>query len=211
MLFRSDDKYGENDVFELREDLCEAVFLDFRGLDLVKKVLNESEGAEESADPTSEEEGVEQNNADHIVGDRLVCRRQRILKRAEGACRRCRGAGITVDSGCTDAFERTLINASVAEALEVCVEEKGGVELYETALRRLMRGEPIFDFHVSTSLTETDALGADSDCFLKNVVESVLRKSDYDEGAGDADEDETDDLYLVFIIFNNCFLCFIGF
>ena len=193
-----EDENGENDVFQLREYFCEAIFLDLRGLDLINEVLNEPEGAKESADPAAEKERVEQDDAHHIIGDRLVCRRQRVLERAEGASGGCRGAGIAVDSGRADALERPAIDAPVAESLEIGVEEKRGVKLDQPALCRLVRGEPFFDFHSDPSLSKTDALGADSDCFLKNVVKSVLCQTDDDKRTSGADKDETDDLFGVF-------------
>ena len=203
---KDDDEYGENDVFQLSKYLCKAVFLDLGRFEFVDEILNESEGAEVSADPASEKERVEQDDAHHIIGDRLVSRRQRILKRAEWAGCRCSGAGITAETGRADTLELALINSAVAEALEICIEEKSGVKLNESALRQLVRGEPFFNFHNSASLTKTDALGADSDSLLQNVVIAVLSKTDDDENTSDSGKHEANDITTASAVGNRNFL-----
>ena len=84
-----------------------------------------------------------------------------------------------------------MIDAPVAKSLEIGIEKKGGIKLNKSALCGFN------EFHILASLSKTDALGADSDCFLKNVVKSVLRQTDDDKRASNSNENQTSDFYFV--------------
>ena len=99
----------------------------------------------------------------------------------------------------------------MATSIEICIKEKRGVKLDQTALCRLVRGEPFFNFHSDPSLSKTDALGANSYSLLQNVEKSVLCKTDDDQRTSNSEEHKADDLDRVFIFRNDFFVGFICF
>ena len=76
-----DEEY-EQDVLEIRKNTGEAVFLQLRRLDFIKKLLDEAEGAEPAADHAAEEDTPKQKDADDVVPRALLGGGERVLERA---------------------------------------------------------------------------------------------------------------------------------
>jgi hypothetical protein len=124
----------EDNVLEVGEHAGEFVLFKLRRGDLVEELLNKTEGTEESAYPTAENNAVEQNNSEKIEGHGLSACGKRVLKRAERAGKGSAGAGVAVKSRSTKVFQGTLVDIAGYVALKIRVEEKRHVELDQLSL-----------------------------------------------------------------------------
>ena len=116
----------------------------------MQQFLNQSKGAEPSADRTAKDQPVEHENTEHIEADLLVAGADGVLQRAERTCPDCAGTGIAIEPRNTDSFGCrgfALIDFPLQEAPEMGVIEQGTVELDEPSLGRPM-GSPPGSFHI---------------------------------------------------------------
>ena len=69
------DKNEENQncILEKAQQPCDWAFLQFRGFDLVEQFLNQTEGAQPTADHSAEHDGIQQQNAAYIIDCAVVC------------------------------------------------------------------------------------------------------------------------------------------
>jgi hypothetical protein len=80
--------------------------------DLVKQLLDPTEGTQKSADPSAENDAKKNKNSQHIVWRGILGGGEGILQSAERAACHRTGTGVAVKTGCTNVFGYSLKNVT---------------------------------------------------------------------------------------------------
>ena len=126
----------------------------------MQKVLDQSEGAKETADPATEEQTIKHQDAEHIIGEFRVGTSQRVLESAQWTGSGGGRAGVAVQARCTQIFGVALIDLAAAEALQIGIGQQCRIKLDDAALGGTVVRQPLTDgpfrhfciFHINLTL-----------------------------------------------------------
>ena len=99
----------------------------------MKELLRKSKRAEKTADPASEQNTVQNDDAENVSRHAFARGGKSVLQRAQGARTRSAGAGIAIQSRCAHGFQGVLVDLTREKALDIGVCQQGCIELNESS------------------------------------------------------------------------------
>ena len=93
-----DHKHREEHIFQIGQFPRNMTFPDLRCRNLVQQLLNQTQGADPSADGSPQNHAEQRQDAQHIPGQRMPGSVQRVLQRAQRAAGNGARAGIAVEA-----------------------------------------------------------------------------------------------------------------
>ena len=137
-----DDKHRQDDILQPGKCAGDPALPDLRRRNPVKQLLYQSQGAQPSADGSAQHDPVQQEDPEDIPRRRMLCGRQRVLKRAQGTGADGAGAGIAVEPRHAERLRIPLEQLSVNKPPDVGVVEQRGIQLNQPPGGRHMFFQP---------------------------------------------------------------------